>query len=153
MAALSATNLKNRRRRGLEHMRTVEVLAADSQTFYAGGAVMINASGLAVVGDATTAMYAVGVAGEDLVTGSSNTKTLKVEFGHEEWFPRESAITQADLFKMAYIEDDNLVTDAGGQALTTGVALGPIRELQTFDGQIGCWVHVLGPAPYAVSAT
>lgn len=137
--ALSAD--KKRVTRNVQGKCTAQFLLADSQTVYEGALIMINASGNAVVGADTASMTFGGVAKAAVTSSTSNTtKYVDVEYGHEEWFPKESAVTAADLGANLVIYDDNSLTDAG--AATNDVSVGQAVQLETINGTAGVWIRV-----------
>lgn len=139
MTALSAD--KRRVTRNVQAKATAQILLADSQTVYEGALIMINASGLAVVGADTASMTFGGVAAAAVTSGSSNTtKYVDIEYGHEEWFEKAGAVTVADIGANLVIADDATITDAGAGA--NDVLVGQGVQLETINGTAGVWLRV-----------
>lgn len=124
--------------RNTHAMQRGSLVAADSQTFYEGALVMRNSSGDPVVGADTASCTFLGVCAVALTTGSSNTRRIEFEYGHEEWF--RSSLTKTSIGTNAVISDDEIVTNAA--TATNDVVVGEIVEAETFEGNTGVWVRV-----------
>lgn len=117
---------------------------------YAGAIVAVNSSGYATKGQAAVGMTYFGRAEEriDNSAGSNGSKSILVRRGKAFKWKNSgtSAITQADLGKVCYIEDDQTVskTDQAG----TLSAAGTIVEVDSD----GVWVAEVGKARLTATA-
>lgn len=134
-------------------MRDGELLSLPmaAAKIYAGAIVAVNSSGYATKGQAATGMTYIGRAeGQvDNSAGSNGDKSVLVRRGKDfKWKnSATSAITQADLGKVCYIEDDETVskTDQAG----TLSAAGTITGVETD----GVWVAEVAKARLTATAT
>lgn len=137
--ALSAD--KKRIVRNVQAMKRGSKLLADSQTVYEGALITVNASGLGLVGADSASVLFMGVAREAVTSSTSNTtKYVEYEYGHEEWFAKNAAVTVADIGANLVINDDGTITDAGDG--TNDVVVGIGVDIETIDGTAGVWVRV-----------
>lgn len=117
---------------------------------FAGSLVAINSSGYATKGQAATGMTYIGRAEEqvDNSTGSAGGKNILVRRGKAFKWKNSgtSAITQADVGKICYIEDDQTVskTDQAGTLSAAGAIVG----VETG----GVWVAEAGKAVLTATA-
>lgn len=139
MTALAAN--KTRITRARHNVVSGEITAADSQTFFNGSMVMRNSSGDPIVGADTASCTFMGVCTEALTTSTSNTRKVKFEYGHEEWFA--SALTKTSIGVNGTILDDATVSVAA--TTTNDVVCGEIVEAETINGTAGVWLKVRCP--------
>jgi hypothetical protein len=96
----------------------VSLLIAGASKIFGGGMVMINATGFAVKGQTAANLTYVGRAEEtvDNLAGADGAKTVQVKRHKAFKWGNSSAdpITQADLFKTAYVVDDETVSKTSG---------------------------------------
>lgn len=129
----------------------INVPVATNVKIYAGGLVAINASGYATPGAAATTLTYLGRAEEqvDNTGGADGDETINVRRGKAFKFKNSgtSAITQAELGKVCYIEDDQTVskTDQAGTLSAAGVVIGVDSD--------GVWVAEAGKAVLTATAT
>ncbi len=118
---------------------------------YAGAIVAVNSSGYATKGQAAVGMTYFGRAEEqiDNSAGSNGSKSILVRRGKAFRWKNSgtSAIVQADLGKVCYIEDDQTVskTDQAGTLSAAGVVVGVETD--------GVWVAEVGKARLTATAT
>lgn len=132
MAVLAADKL--RERKALDKSVIGEETVADSTTIYMGALLCANASGKIVNGAIGANLKFVGVAVESMVTGASNTKKIRYEYGIEEWFP--SALGAATIGTNGYLSDNNTIAATA----TNAPLVGRITGLETKAGVAGVWV-------------
>jgi hypothetical protein len=140
MTALAAN--RERRTRG-EAAKVTRITPANSQQFYEGGLVAANASGLGAPAADTASFRVAGVAPNKLLSAASSPAQIELEWGHEEWFPVDSALQTAaatSTFKNAIVADDNTLTNAA--TATNDVPVGIIVEFEAIKGVNGAWVRV-----------
>ncbi|MBL8500023.1 MAG: hypothetical protein JNL77_05455 [Nitrosomonas sp.] len=117
---------------------------------FGGAIVAVNSSGYATKGQAATGMTYIGRAEEqvDNSGGSAGDKKILVRRGKDfKWKnSATSAITQADLGKICYIEDDETVskTDQAGTLSAAGTIVGIESD--------GIWVAEVGKARLTATA-
>lgn len=117
---------------------------------YAGALVAVNSSGYLTKGQAATGMTYLGRAEEqvDNSAGNAGDKSIKVRRGKAFKWKNSgtSAITQADLGKVCYIEDDQTVskTDQAGTLSAAGTIVGVETD--------GVWVAEVGKARLTATA-
>lgn len=140
MAALTANRPRHTRNDHLK--RTIEITGVDSDEFYSGGLISWSASAATVVMSSDTASERIaGVCAERFSTGSSNTKKILIEWGHEEWFPvAASSIVTGDEGTDAVVADDQTLGEVADES--NDVIVGKIVELETINGTAGAWVVV-----------
>lgn len=140
MSALTAN--RERHTRNVSGKLDGEVTGVDSDEFYEGGLVSWSAAAATILPSAdTTLTRCVGVALARTTTGSSNTKTIKYTYNHEEWFEHTGLVTSQEGDDV-YVSDDNIVTDYEGS--TNHIRVGVFRELETIKGTAGAWVFLDG---------
>lgn len=117
---------------------------------YAGSIAAVNASGYVTKGAASTTLKYVGRFEEqvDNSAGSAGDKSVRVRRGQAFKFENSgtSAIAQADLGNVCYIEDDQTVSknDQAGTLSAAGVIVGVETD--------GIWVAETGKARLAATA-
>lgn len=133
MTALSAARIATERM-GKDPLATMlGVKMAASTTIYAGGLVCVNASGYAVPATTTAGFRVVGVAQETKTnSGSNGAATIEVRRGPHKFVINSTDITQAHLFKQAYVVDDQTVSNTGN------VIAGRIVQVDSD----GVWIEV-----------
>lgn len=125
-------------------------LPAAAAKIYAGALVAVNSSGYATKGQADTGMTYLGRAEEqvDNSAGNAGDKNILVRRGKAFKWKNSgtSAITQADLGKVCYIEDDQTVskTDQAGTLSAAGTIVGVDSD--------GVWVAEVGKARLTATA-
>ena len=118
---------------------------------YAGALVAVNSSGYLTKGQVATGMTYLGRAEEqvDNSAGNAGDKSIKVRRGKAFKWKNSgtSAITQADLGKVCYIEDDQTVskTDQAGTLSAAGTIVGVESD--------GVWVAEVGKARLTATAS
>lgn len=118
---------------------------------YAGALVAINSSGYATKGQAAVGMTYLGRAEEqvDNSAGNAGDKNILVRRGKAFKWKNSgtSAIVQADLGKICYIEDDQTVskTDQAGTLSAAGIIVGVESD--------GIWVAEVGKARLTATAS
>lgn len=118
---------------------------------FAGAIVAVNSSGYATKGQAATGMTYIGRAEAqvDNSGGSNGDKSIQVRRGKDfKWKnSATSAITQADVGKVCYIEDDETVskTDQAGTLSAAGTITGVESD--------GVWVAEVAKARLTATAT
>jgi hypothetical protein len=113
------------------------VVGADSQTIFQGAVLCHNGAGKVAEGADSAGFFIAGVSPRKATTGTSNTKELEYEWGHEELFAHDGSLTAADVGKNAALLDDNTVCDS--TVTTNDVVAGRITE---FVSSSFVWVHV-----------
>jgi hypothetical protein len=135
MAVLTAETVRKRRR--IEE-REWEKFSISNVKIFRGAIVCVNASGYIVNGSDTAALKCRGVASEtvDNSAGSAGDKQIEVEWGIHVLFD-STGITAADEGSLAYISDNNVVTNAA--TATNDIPVGTITK---YDGSNKTWVAV-----------
>jgi len=119
--------------------RTVGVLAVykvkGSTHIYAGALCATDSNGYLVPASATSGLTVVGRADEEVNnTGSSGDKSFRVQQGLFKWANSSgSAVTQALVGKVCYVEDDQTV----GLSESNSIVAGIVVEI---DADLGIWV-------------
>lgn len=117
----------------------VSLQIAAASKIYAGSIVMVNAAGFAVKGQTAATLTYVGRAEAtvDNLAGADGAKTILVKRRKAFKWANSSAdpITQADLFKTAYVVDDETVAKTSGT--NTRSAAGKIIGVETD----GIWIE------------
>jgi hypothetical protein len=116
---------------------------ATGVTIYKGTLVMILA-GYANPAADTAGGIVVGVAEEHVANAGADGAVRILVGSANAWFLANSGIVAADVGKIAYVSDDQTVSDATG---TNGVVAGVIEELETG----GVWVNVPSTNALALS--
>lgn len=133
---------------GTQHAYVDQRRAADSQEIYDGAIVCYDSAGRITRGGDTAGLRFAGIARARVTSGSSTTEEVPFEWGHfEEFAINGSDLTAADVGRLAYAEDDQLVTGEAGSA--NKVAIGRITGFRA--GFVT--VHVGELAPLAASGT
>jgi len=146
MTALAANRVRHVR--NIDGIKDGEVVGVDSDEFYEGGMVSWSAAAATILPSADTSLTRfAGVCTERVTTGSSNTKTVKYVYNHEEWFPHTGLVTGQEGMSV-YVSDDNTVTDYAGS--TNKVRVGIFRQLETLGGTAGAWCYIDGAAGLSV---
>ncbi len=108
----------------------ISVPVAANAKIYAGGIVVANAGGYAAPGSTATGLTYLGRADEavDNTGGANGAKSVQVRRGKAFKFANSAtdAVTQAELGKTCYIEDDETVakTDGTGTRSACGIVVG-----------------------------
>lgn len=118
--------------------RLVPLKVAADVVIFMGAMVAVNAAGYAVPAEDTAGLVVIGVAQQfvDNLGGGDGGQTVRVQkgvFG----LPNSAvnAVTQADVGRDAYVEDDGTVANDG---VTNGIVAGVVDELGS-DGLV--YVH------------
>ncbi len=145
MTALSAN--RERRTRNNDQKRVNSITPATSITFYEGGIICVNSSGAGVKGADTSGFRTLGVKKTAEVSAASGPSKIEFEYGHQEWFPIDSALNAAiaaSIGKNATILDDQTLSNAA--TTTNDIPFGEIVEYEVYKGVAGAWVIVGVPA-------
>lgn len=135
MAMLFATSifaaaLSNDRNTPSRSLTRVNLSVYTNTLIYAGGMISVNSSGYAIRSTSNSTQQVVGRAATRVdnqtitgtQSGASGAKTLDVDVGIFGWTNPGDALTDADIGKIAYVVDDNTVTnDAYGGNNVAGI--------------------------------
>lgn len=143
MAALTA----DRDTKEMQHpasMINEPAVAADSTQFFKGGMLVLDqADGKVKKGTTATGRIALGRCEENVLTGVSNTRTVKAKSGIFKWgnSAAADAIAADDIGKDCFIVDDQTValTDGTGTRSKAGTVVAVDSD--------GVWVHTQFPKP------
>ncbi|MDU9022163.1 hypothetical protein LOY64_07115 [Pseudomonas corrugata] len=95
---------------------------------FAGAQMAVSATGFAIPGKTATGLKYAGRAEEsvDNSTGADGAKTVLISRGSAFKWANDGSVTQAQMFKTAYIVDDATVsaTDGGGTRSASGLIVG-----------------------------
>lgn|SRR5678816_4523920 len=119
-----------------------DLVAADSTQFYKGGIVALDQSdGKLKKGATATTLVAIGRCEENVLTGTSNTRSVKALSGIFKWANSAAgdAIADDDVGKLCYIVDDQTV------ALTDGTGTRSIAGRVYKVDSDGVWVATAFP--------
>jgi hypothetical protein len=150
--ALSTGRLTPQRADGGEN-KLIPVAVANGYTLFIGALACANSQGFLVPGASATGLRAIGVvqgsalgvqAPSDRVAlaSSGQTGTVIANVAAGQFLMNNSAtspLTQADLYKVCYIEDDQTVCAAGNGKSLAGRFTG-FETLQPTG--VGCWVEI-----------